>query len=229
MDRLRQMKADTFLDLGAFVGELTVEDDAASDDVSLEGLEQELQDYKTDDVVAIILSKVSYGLVNPVWTDYIKESDNLVSLHDQIHDCDTILAQMEKLLSGFQAEIGSISSDIKVLQEKSMDMGLKLKNRKQTTGTTQKRLFVVGWRRFVGCVVCHGRGGVVVRVVKAKEGVGPDVVCGYYSEIIARQEKLRLRGSYYEAYLKDNIGVQHIVKTESIAPADICNLLEIYW
>lgn len=30
----------------------------------------------------------------------------------------------------FQAEIGSISSDIKILQEKSMDMGLKLKNRK---------------------------------------------------------------------------------------------------
>ncbi|KAI8568664.1 hypothetical protein RHMOL_Rhmol02G0218300 [Rhododendron molle] len=37
---------------------------------------------------------------------------------------------METLLGGFQAEIGSISSDIKVLQEKSMDMGLKLKNRK---------------------------------------------------------------------------------------------------
>ncbi|XP_030975565.1 vacuolar protein sorting-associated protein 52 A-like [Quercus lobata] len=37
---------------------------------------------------------------------------------------------METLLSGFQVEIGSISSDIKVLQEKSMDMGLKLKNRK---------------------------------------------------------------------------------------------------
>lgn len=30
----------------------------------------------------------------------------------------------------FQSEIGSISSDIKILQEKSMDMGLKLKNRK---------------------------------------------------------------------------------------------------
>ncbi|KAL7158018.1 hypothetical protein ABFS83_02G114900 [Erythranthe nasuta] len=37
---------------------------------------------------------------------------------------------MENILSGFQAEIGSISSDIKILQEKSMDMGLKLKNRK---------------------------------------------------------------------------------------------------
>ncbi|XP_031122235.1 vacuolar protein sorting-associated protein 52 A-like isoform X3 [Ipomoea triloba] len=62
--------------------------------------------------------------------DYIKESDNLVSLHDQIRDCDMILSQMEALLSGFQTEIGSISSDIKILQEKSMDMGLKLKNRK---------------------------------------------------------------------------------------------------
>lgn len=31
-----------------------------------------------------------------------------------------------------QTEIGSISSDIKVLQEKSMDMGLRLKNRKVT-------------------------------------------------------------------------------------------------
>lgn len=62
--------------------------------------------------------------------DYIKESDNLVLLHDQIRDCDNILSQMETLLSGFQAEIGSISSEIKSLQEKSMDMGLKLKNRK---------------------------------------------------------------------------------------------------
>ncbi|KAL9162689.1 hypothetical protein ABFS82_07G109500 [Erythranthe guttata] len=131
------------LDLGAFVGELTVEDDLPSDDISLEGLEQELQDCKTDDVVATILSKgtklrdYTKDVENNLRQieldsieDYIKESDNLVSLHDQIHDCDTILSQMENILSGFQAEIGSISSDIKILQEKSMDMGLKLKNRK---------------------------------------------------------------------------------------------------
>ncbi|EPS67411.1 hypothetical protein M569_07361, partial [Genlisea aurea] len=131
------------LDLGSFVGELTVEDDEISDDVSLEGLEQELQDCKTDDVVAMILSK---GAMLRDYTkdvenrlrkseldsieEYIKESDNLVSLHDHIHDCDIILSQMEKLLSGFQAEIGAISSNIKILQEKSMDMGLRLKNRK---------------------------------------------------------------------------------------------------
>lgn len=130
-------------DLGAFVGDLTFEEDASGDDISLEGLEQELEECKNHDVVANILSKgttlreYTKGVENNLRQveldsiqDYIKESDNLVSLHDQIRDCDAILSQMETLLSGFQAEIGSISSDIKILQEKSMDMGLKLKNRK---------------------------------------------------------------------------------------------------
>ncbi|PQQ13521.1 vacuolar protein sorting-associated protein 52 A [Prunus yedoensis var. nudiflora] len=138
-------------DLGAFVGDLTVEDDASSDDISLEGLQQELEECKNDDVVANILSKgtklreYTKGVENNIRQveldsiqDYIKESDNLVSLHDQIRDCDSILSQMETLLSGFQAEIGSISSDIKILQEKSMDMGLKLKNRKMTESKLAK-------------------------------------------------------------------------------------------
>ncbi|KAK7397366.1 hypothetical protein VNO78_18535 [Psophocarpus tetragonolobus] len=130
-------------DLGAFVGDLTLEEDPSSDDISLEGLEQELEECKNNDVVANILSKgtklrdYTKGVENDLRKveldsiqDYIKESDNLVSLHDQIRDCDSILSQMETLLSGFQAEIGSISSDIKILQEKSMDMSLRLKNRK---------------------------------------------------------------------------------------------------
>ncbi|KAG5242480.1 vacuolar protein sorting-associated protein [Salix suchowensis] len=136
--------AKNAFDLGAFVGDLgSIEDDAASDDVSLDGLDQELEECKNDDVVTNILSKGTKlrdhtkGVENNLRQveldsiqDYIKESDNLVSLHEQIRDCDTILSQMETLLSGFQGEIGSISSDIKILQEKSMDMGLKLKNRK---------------------------------------------------------------------------------------------------
>lgn len=130
-------------DLGAFVGDLAIEEDTCSDDISLEGLEQELEECKNDDVVSNILSKgttlreYAKGVENNLRQveldsiqDYIEESDNLVSLHDQIRDCDNILSQMETLLGGFQVEIGSISSDIKVLQEKSMDMGLKLKNRK---------------------------------------------------------------------------------------------------
>ncbi|XP_031273342.1 vacuolar protein sorting-associated protein 52 A-like isoform X2 [Pistacia vera] len=130
-------------DLSTFVGDLTFDEDASGDDISLEGLEKELEECKNYDVVENILSKgttlreYTKGVENDLRQveldsiqDYIKESDNLVSLHDQIRDCDAILSQMETLLSGFQSEIGSISSDIKILQEKSMDMGLKLKNRK---------------------------------------------------------------------------------------------------
>ncbi|MCD9646227.1 Vacuolar protein sorting-associated protein 52 [Datura stramonium] len=63
-----------------------------SDDISLEGLEEELQECKTDDVVASILSKgttlreYTKGVENNLRQveldsiqDYIKESDNLVS------------------------------------------------------------------------------------------------------------------------------------------------------
>lgn len=137
-DSLKQV-----FDLGVFVGDLALDEDASSDEISLEGLQEELEECKNDDEVANILAKGTKlrehtkGVENNVRQveldsiqDYIKESDNLVLLHDQIHDCDNILSQMETLLSGFQAEIGSISSEIKSLQEKSMDMGLKLKNRK---------------------------------------------------------------------------------------------------
>ena len=50
------------------------------------------------DLLAYDLTKFSFLNMQ----DYIKESDNLVSLHDQIRDCDMILSQMESLLSGFQ-------------------------------------------------------------------------------------------------------------------------------
>ncbi|XP_030935598.1 vacuolar protein sorting-associated protein 52 A-like [Quercus lobata] len=39
---------------------------------------------------------------NKIYLDFIKESDNLVSLRDQIRECDRILLQMETLLGGFQ-------------------------------------------------------------------------------------------------------------------------------
>ncbi|KAG0492837.1 hypothetical protein HPP92_006235 [Vanilla planifolia] len=140
---------------GFLVGDVSASagdaDPSYCDDVSLEGLQEELEECKDDEEVANILSKGTKlrehtkGVENNVRQveldsiqDYIKESDNLVLLHDQIRDCDSILSQMETLLSGFQAEIGSISSEIKSLQEKSMDMGLKLKNRKAAESKLSK-------------------------------------------------------------------------------------------
>ncbi|CAM6121999.1 unnamed protein product [Calypogeia fissa] len=124
-------------------GDLTFGDHSDSDDVSLDGLQEELEKLQGQEIVANILGQGSQlrayardveeklRLVElESIQDYMKESDNLVSLHTQIRECDTILTEMEALLGGFQADLGSISSEIKSLQEQSMSMGLKLKNRR---------------------------------------------------------------------------------------------------
>lgn len=61
--------------------------------------------------------------------DYIKESENIVSLHNQIAACDFILERMENMLLSFQSDLGSISSEIVSLQRKSMSMSQQLHNR----------------------------------------------------------------------------------------------------
>lgn len=131
------------INLNVSAGDLTFGDIDDGEDICLEGLQQELEDCEGDEVVANILAKgtelreYTKGVEENLRKvelesiqDYINESDNLVSLHSEIRECDSILTQMESLLGGFQVEIGSISSEIKTLQEKSMGMGLKLKNRR---------------------------------------------------------------------------------------------------
>ncbi|XP_065146961.1 vacuolar protein sorting-associated protein 52 homolog [Paramisgurnus dabryanus] len=61
--------------------------------------------------------------------DYIKESQNIASLHNQITACDSILERMEGMLSSFQSDLSSISSEIQTLQQQSVSMNMRLKNR----------------------------------------------------------------------------------------------------
>lgn len=61
--------------------------------------------------------------------DYIKESENIASLHNQISACDSILERMESMLLSFQSDLGSISSEILFLQRKSVAMSQQLHNR----------------------------------------------------------------------------------------------------
>ncbi|KZC07304.1 PREDICTED: vacuolar protein sorting-associated protein 52 homolog [Dufourea novaeangliae] len=61
--------------------------------------------------------------------DYIKESENIASLHNQIAACDNILEKMESMLMSFQLDLGSISSEILYLQRKSVAMSQQLSNR----------------------------------------------------------------------------------------------------
>lgn len=66
--------------------------------------------------------------------DYIKESENIASLHNQISACDKILERMECMLLGFQNDLGSISSEILSLQKKSISMSQELSNRQAIRG-----------------------------------------------------------------------------------------------
>ncbi|KAH9547824.1 hypothetical protein CY35_11G056300 [Sphagnum magellanicum] len=129
-------------DLTVTSGDLTFGDET-SDEVSLDGLQEELENLQGQQMIANILGQGSQlreyacdveeklrQVELESIQDYMKESDNLVSLHAKIRECDTILTHMESLLGGFQADLGSISSEIKNLQEQSMSMGIKLRNRK---------------------------------------------------------------------------------------------------
>ncbi|XP_054716270.1 vacuolar protein sorting-associated protein 52 homolog [Uloborus diversus] len=66
--------------------------------------------------------------------DYIQESQNIASLHNQITACDEILERMEDMLRLFQSDLGSISKEILTLQQQSVSMNIRLKNRQAIRG-----------------------------------------------------------------------------------------------
>lgn len=85
--------------------------------------------------------------------DYLKESDNIMSLHNQMTECDNILEvnievffyfsfcnycfinnicylqKMENVLLTFQSDLGSVTNEILYLQKKSVEMSQQLVNR----------------------------------------------------------------------------------------------------
>lgn len=66
--------------------------------------------------------------------DYLKESQNIESLHNQIEECDGILERMENMLMAFQHDLGSISNEIISLQKRSVSMSVQLSNRQMLKG-----------------------------------------------------------------------------------------------
>lgn len=134
------------------LGNLDITSDAstAPDDVFARllddesGLEAELMRYADHDVVRDIMRGEASGLKDRARDvtsklravelesiqDYVGESANLLQLHEQLEGCDDILATMESMLSGFKSDLGKISGEIKSLQDQSVGMSVKLRNRK---------------------------------------------------------------------------------------------------
>uniref|UniRef100_K3WUL5 Vacuolar protein sorting-associated protein 52 A n=1 Tax=Globisporangium ultimum (strain ATCC 200006 / CBS 805.95 / DAOM BR144) TaxID=431595 RepID=K3WUL5_GLOUD len=65
-------------------------------------------------------------------SQYVMKSEDIVELHDQVQECDNILAKMQEMLLGFQADLGGISDEIRHLQDESIGMNVRLKNRRET-------------------------------------------------------------------------------------------------
>lgn len=63
---------------------------------------------------------------------YVAKSEDIVELHDQVQACDNLLARMQEMLLGFQADLGGISDEIRHLQDESIGMNVQLKNRRAT-------------------------------------------------------------------------------------------------
>ncbi|KAL1934757.1 hypothetical protein VTP01DRAFT_6939 [Rhizomucor pusillus] len=72
--------------------------------------------------------------------DYMRQIQSFVNLHNEIQTCDEVLGRMEELLSVFQSDLGNISGEIKNLQERSSQMSIKLKNRKNVETKLSKCL-----------------------------------------------------------------------------------------
>ncbi|XP_060590852.1 vacuolar protein sorting-associated protein 52 homolog [Ruditapes philippinarum] len=121
--------------------------DLTSDDFLLEEVDVHIQENLEDEFVKEALKtgvdlrqyskQIESELLqveNASIQDYIKESENIASLHKQIAACDTILERMEEMLNGFQSDLSSISTEIQSLQEQSIAMNVKLKNRQSIRG-----------------------------------------------------------------------------------------------
>jgi septal ring factor EnvC (AmiA/AmiB activator) len=73
-------------------------------------------------------SQISIREIQPA--EYDKEKARFEELHKSITACDQVLKSVETFLTGFQADLGAVSSEIESLQSRSSSLNSKLENRR---------------------------------------------------------------------------------------------------
>lgn len=71
---------------------------------------------------------------------YVLRAEDIVALHDEVQQCDNVLARMQEMLLGFQADLGGISDEIRHLQDESIGMNVRLRNRRAAEEQLQRYL-----------------------------------------------------------------------------------------
>jgi len=122
-------------------------------DFDFDGIDKDLERFQQDELVKQALSRgvelkgysaqIEQELKEVEMEsvkEYVQQSSNVAALHGQIQSCDMILARMQEMLLGFQADLGGISDEIRHLQEESRSMSIKLQNRRDVEAQLQKFL-----------------------------------------------------------------------------------------
>ncbi len=112
-------------------------------DIDFDGLADDLLTFSGDELVeqalqrgvdlkkySEILSKDLKAAENECVAQYVMNSEQVSDLHAQIQECDVVLARMHGVLLGFQGDLSGISEEIKHLQNESLSMNVKLKNKR---------------------------------------------------------------------------------------------------
>lgn len=87
---------------------------------------------------------------------YRKHSSEISSLRSEIEVCDGVLANLQEMLLGFQADLGGLSGDIRALQDQSRTLGIRLRNRRNAEASLRLFLEKVVIPPNLADVICHG-------------------------------------------------------------------------
>jgi vacuolar protein sorting-associated protein 52 len=114
-----------------------------SEEIDFDEIDDDLERFQEDEMVqqalqrgidlrkyALELSLQLKEAETETVTQYMENNDEVSQLHQQMEECDAVLGRMQEMLLGFQEDLGGISEEIKDLQDKSLSMNIKLKNRR---------------------------------------------------------------------------------------------------
>jgi hypothetical protein len=86
---------------------------------------------------------------------YYTKTEEIASLKKEIETCDSVLASLQEMLLGFQADLSGLSSDIRLLQEQSHTLEVQLRNRKSAERELRDFLEQIVIPPNLSNVICH--------------------------------------------------------------------------
>lgn len=101
-------------------------------------------------------SSTLVNLSNEFPTD-VENADGVAGLYQELNQCESILQHMQDMLGKFQSNLGGISDEIKTLQNESLNMNVKLKNRREVADRLRAFLEKVAVSEELIQSICDGK------------------------------------------------------------------------